>query len=222
MSRTICSSVKSRLAVSERMRSAALAGCDQKRRRAERLQQAGELPVSVKKHSLYAILCPALWQQKVLCTPWFGSLQAFLPKSPLLRRSVSFTDAGIVARALPLGVRRWPGHMVRCWASHTWGTLRVLRFRLSVSGGQTPLAPTASCQNFDPWKWTLRNLPFRRACLHENKQAFWDLSPSIWIVANWNEENWPYTKAGRARAEEACVPTWTAPRMAAVQRLIVI
>ena len=36
--------------------------------------------------------CPAIQEQKVLSSPWFGASKAYLPKSCLLRRSAFFTD----------------------------------------------------------------------------------------------------------------------------------
>ena len=47
-----------------------------------------------KNNSFQASLCLALQWQKLLSTPWFGVLQARLPKGLPLWRSVIFTDTG--------------------------------------------------------------------------------------------------------------------------------
>ena len=50
------------------------------------------MPVSEKKHSSHASLCPAIWQQKLVSSPWFGALKACLPTCILLPRNVLFIE----------------------------------------------------------------------------------------------------------------------------------
>ena len=53
------------------------------------------LPVSLKKHSFLAGLCPATHQQKLLSTPWSGARKASLPTCLPVRRIAFFTDTGM-------------------------------------------------------------------------------------------------------------------------------
>ena len=55
------------------------------------------IPVSEKQNSpFYANLDPAMQQQKLLSSPGFCSLTAYLPTSPLLRRRV-FSQTPVVS-----------------------------------------------------------------------------------------------------------------------------
>ena len=54
------------------------------------------VPLSVKKHSSCASPCPAVQQQRLLSSPRLGAPNANAPTRLLIRRSVPFTDAGIV------------------------------------------------------------------------------------------------------------------------------
>ena len=53
--------------------------------------------VCEQKHSFQASLCPAIQQQKLLCSPWFGALKVSVPMHVTFRRSVFLTDTGTVS-----------------------------------------------------------------------------------------------------------------------------
>ena len=50
--------------------------------------KAMDVPVSAKKHPFCWSLCHAIFQQKLLSSPWFGALKADVPMRIILRRSV--------------------------------------------------------------------------------------------------------------------------------------
>ena len=89
-----------------------------------------------KKHSFHASHCPVIQQQKLLSSPWFGAPKENLPTCLLLRRSVFFTDAGIV------WLRSTASLPTYCFMS-TGPSSDVSRSSISIqpAGMPQPLAP---------------------------------------------------------------------------------
>ena len=69
-----------------------------------------EVPVSVKKHSFYRSLSPAIQQQKLLFTPWFGAFEADDAIIPLLIRRILFSQTPVCTG---VGIRRFAGATTR-------------------------------------------------------------------------------------------------------------
>ena len=64
--------------------------------------------------------------------------------------------------------------------------------------------------NLEKWAPPLGYLNSQRAFWSELKQWFCDLGPSIWIFANWNYENRPYTQRWTSEQEKGTPGCWSA------------
>ena len=139
------------------------------------------------KHSVYSSLCPAVLQQKLLYSPWFGALKATIPMSLLLRRSVfcwqtpvwvfSFQVWSLIMRAL------WqPSEAIRPWSA-------LANSKVNVSIPVSQITSNSKCPSqaqstgirsiFPDWNFRIQKLvclnwvfPIYAGCggIHINKQ----------------------------------------------------